>query len=217
MLRFHNNDRRAGVEFTSPPVKQMNELAWNCETEYNLSKMQLELIGNNTVVYRNFGVNNGLEEHVVCSYREMVGIIADWAAKAAFFPSNFEYNGDPDILPAANILKWNSTEMACVYRTFDSGDSLRLICAYNVRADVLGQPIYEAGNEICSDGAKCGDDGTRLVASGWAESKLTLFTPRAAGMSALISFELHMLFEGLRTWPERLELVTYQWIPTAQF
>ncbi|WKY13139.1 hypothetical protein Q1695_004170 [Nippostrongylus brasiliensis] len=131
------------------------------------------------------------------------------------------------------VLKWNSTEMACAYRSFDSGNSVRLICAYNARGDVVGQQIYEEGNGTCEEGTQCGDNGTcvydlcrvpttnpdvllpiynpsltcsnsalmsqfsryyalnmhnyfrRLVASGWAQSKLTLFTPRAAGMGAV--------------------------------
>ncbi|VDL78176.1 unnamed protein product [Nippostrongylus brasiliensis] len=123
--------------------------------------------------------------------------------------------------------------MACAYKSFNSGNSVRLICAYNARAGVVGEPIFESGNGICPEGTRCGDNGTcvsdlcrvpnpnpdvllpiytpslqcsdsslmsqfsryyavnlhnyyrRLIASGWAESKLTVFAPRASGMSAL--------------------------------
>ncbi|VDL76368.1 unnamed protein product [Nippostrongylus brasiliensis] len=163
LLGFHNDNRRviATEDYGGiPKAKQMNEMAWNCDTEYNLSKMQLELNSNDTVVYRNFGVNIGLGEADLCDFDYMYYVVVNWVRSQNQFPTDLLYNGDPSILQAANADKWNSTEMACAYRSFDNGNSFRLICAYNVKADVIGQPIYEAGNGTCSEGDKCGNDGT---------------------------------------------------------
>uniref|UniRef100_A0A0N4Y658 C-type lectin domain-containing protein n=1 Tax=Nippostrongylus brasiliensis TaxID=27835 RepID=A0A0N4Y658_NIPBR len=132
--------------------------AWNCETEYNLNKIQLELNNNDSVVYRNFGVNTGWGD--ACDSDGMESIMFYWTEGELVIPSNLEYSGDPALRTTANVLKWNSTEMACAYRSFDSGNSVRLICAYNARGDVVGQQIYQEGNGTCPQGTQCGDNGT---------------------------------------------------------
>ncbi|WKY13138.1 hypothetical protein Q1695_004170 [Nippostrongylus brasiliensis] len=162
MLVTHNAERRVVAQLGAPgfypPAKQMNAMAWNCETEYNLNKIQLELNNNDSVVYRNFGVNTGWGD--ACDSDGMEWIMFHWTEGELVIPSNLEYNGDPTLRTTANVLKWNSTEMACAYRSFDSGNSVRLICAYNARGDVVGQQIYEEGNGTCEEGTQCGDNGT---------------------------------------------------------
>ncbi|WKY13060.1 hypothetical protein Q1695_004124 [Nippostrongylus brasiliensis] len=134
------------------------------------------------------------------------------------------------------MAKWNATETACSFGSYDNGNSAMMICAYNVKGAVVGETIYEiakAGEYPCKEGTECGTDGKcvnglckvpigihdtllpifkptlsckslpymsqfsryyalnlhnyyrSLVATGWAENKLTLFTPRAAKMEAL--------------------------------
>ncbi|VDL74229.1 unnamed protein product [Nippostrongylus brasiliensis] len=53
--------------------------------------------------------------------------------------------------------------MACSVGPYNDGESILLICAYNVRGAVVGETIYEiakAGEYPCKDGTKCGTDGT---------------------------------------------------------
>ncbi|WKY13134.1 hypothetical protein Q1695_004167 [Nippostrongylus brasiliensis] len=65
--------------------------------------MQLELDNNNSVVYRNFGVNTGWGD--ACDTFGMDMIFNDWTEEAGRLPSNLQYNGNVTFRTAANELE----------------------------------------------------------------------------------------------------------------
>ncbi|WKY13062.1 hypothetical protein Q1695_004124 [Nippostrongylus brasiliensis] len=156
-LRCHQNARReltAGYTPDLPPAKDVYELAWNCETEYNLNKIREELQDSrNTAEYRNFGVNVG----------SLISMITNWFYNE--YPNalpSMKYEGKNDSLHFANMAKWNATETACSFGSYDNGNSAMMICAYNVKGAVVGETIYEiakAGEYPCKEGTECGTDG----------------------------------------------------------
>ncbi|VDL75141.1 unnamed protein product [Nippostrongylus brasiliensis] len=171
LREYTNGVRRDAVsgEAYLPPGRLMNELAYNCEMEYNLKKIQEQLGNGSSVTYRNFGVNIGFGGLDQCALKRISDILIYWMAGEVNIPENLQYNGNSAIAPVAKMLKWNATEMACSYQIFDHGNTVQLICAFNVR---------------------------RLIATGWAESKLTIHTPRAAGMSVLVFWVYDCALEG---------------------
>ncbi|VDL67892.1 unnamed protein product, partial [Nippostrongylus brasiliensis] len=165
----------------------------------------------------------------------MYGLVGNWFDTVDVI-SDLVYDGEPEIRDFANMAKWNATEYACTFGSYNKGNDVLLICAYNVKGAVVGETIFEEarnGKYACDEGTQCGTDGKcdgwlcnvpvsnpdtvlpiytpallcndlpfmsqfaryyalnqhnfyrRFVASGWAENKLTRFTPRAAKMEAL--------------------------------
>ncbi|WKY11919.1 hypothetical protein Q1695_003472 [Nippostrongylus brasiliensis] len=240
LQREHRRERLSFAQGRAPArvvAEQMNDLVWNCETEFNLQKIieQLPQFSLN-VTYRNFGVNVGRGSDSFCDVYTMFALMGPWYNLGTNVVSSLIYDGSPSTFNFANMAKWNATEFACTYKLYNDEAIIMLICAYNVKGAVVGEAIYEKANDgkyLCDEGAQCGTNGRcvgnlcresvsdpdvllpiyyptmscaspafmnqfsryyalnlhnyyrRLVASGWAENKLTRFTLRAARMEAL--------------------------------
>ncbi|WKY13076.1 hypothetical protein Q1695_004132 [Nippostrongylus brasiliensis] len=167
LIRHQLNTRRSiakGQDPYAPAAKQMNELVWNCETEYSLNKIREQLTDNsNDITYRNFGVNIGRDTYEDCSFSSISVICTDWDFENEYLNSSAIYDGNSDTLHIANMIKWNATEMACTFGSYNDGKSSQLICAYNVKGAVVGEAIYDVakpGEYPCKGGAQCGTNGT---------------------------------------------------------
>ncbi|WKY02629.1 hypothetical protein Q1695_016137 [Nippostrongylus brasiliensis] len=140
-----------------PPAKQINQLEWSCDAEWNMWDSERYLNGStydcssaNVNPYNSWGTNAAfvlVPTSGQCGDVGIRGLTDKWLEGSNKFDSQSLKYVDPDGANFANLAQWNATEMACVHKPCsDKANTQVLYCAFSERGSRALRVIYEAAS-----------------------------------------------------------------------